>query len=104
MSINLVRAPLVIGAVIAGPLLFLALAALITSNSRWDDHLINAMGVLLAALVVSVTLRLTINAFRPRPGAGTGTKVINILLFVALVLFVGVAAMVAWFLSDMSFL
>ena len=104
MSSNLVRAPLIIGAVIAGPLLFLALVALITSNSRWDDHLINAIGVLLAALVVSVTLRLTINAFRPRPDAGRGTKAINILLFVALVLFAGAAALVAWSLSNMRFL
>ena len=104
MSINLVRAPLVIGAVIAGPLLFLALVALITSNSRWDDHLINAFGVLLTAVVVSVTLRLTINAFRPPPGAGRGTKVINILLFVALLLFIGIAVMIAVFINNMSFL
>ena len=104
MGISLIWAPLIIGVVISGVLLMFALMALVTSNSRWDDHLINAIGVFLAALFVSVTLRLTINAFRPRPGASKGTRVISILLLVTLVLFIGLAAMVAWVLSDVRFL
>ena len=104
MGISLVWAPLIIGVVISGVLLMLALMALVTSNSRWDDHLINAVGVFLAALIVSLTLRLTVNVFRPKPGASTQWRVINILLFVALVFFIGLAAMVAWMLSDVSFL
>ena len=101
---RIVRAVMVTGTVIAGVLLMLSLFALVTSNSRWDDHLINAIGVFAGAVLVSVTLRLVIDVFRPRPGVSTRRKVINILLFVALVFLVGMAATVLWLLRDMSFL
>lgn len=104
MGISLVWAPLIIGTVISGVLLMLALMALVTSNSRWDDHLINAVGWFLAALIVSLTLRLTVNVFRPKPGVSRQWRVIHVLLFAALVLFIGLAAWVTWLLSNMSFL
>lgn len=66
MTINLLRAPLILGAVISGGLVLFAIAALVTSSPRWDDHLLNAIGVFIAGVFVSLTLGLTIVAFRVR--------------------------------------
>ena len=104
MIVNLVRTPIVIGAVISGALVLLAVAALVTSSPRWDDHLINAIGVFIAGLFVSLTLALTIAAFRQQPGVSRRRRVINILLFVALAICLVIAGVVAWFINNMSFL
>jgi chromate transport protein ChrA len=104
MSSNLVRVPLVIGAVISGVLLMLSLVALITSNPRWDDHLINAVGVFAGAVCVSVVLRIAANAFRPQPGTSKRKRLVYIIWFVALVLFIVIAVQIALFIDNMSFL
>jgi hypothetical protein len=94
----------VIGSLIAGALVQLALVALLTTSPRWDDHLINATSVLGGALLVSVVLWFATAAFRPRPGAARRATFISIMWIVALVLLIGVVISVAVFINNMSFL
>lgn len=74
MKLNLVRAPIVVGSLMAGALVLIALVEAFRSSPRWDDHLLNAIGVLGAAVFVSFTLRLVTAAFRPEPGAPRRAK------------------------------
>ena len=104
MKLTLVRAPLVIGSLIAGTLVLVSLLAMLTSNPRWDDHLINAIGVFVGGLFLSFVLWLATAAFRPRPGASKRARFIRIAWFGALVLLIVIVIKVAMFIDDMSFL
>jgi hypothetical protein len=104
MKINVVRAPMVIGSLIAGALVVIALVDMLMSDSRWDDHLLNAIGVLGGALFLSLTLKLTTAAFRPPPDLPRRAKVIRIVWLIAFVLVMCIVISVAIFINSMSFL
>jgi hypothetical protein len=101
---TLVRAPLVIGSSISGALVLLALVEALGSGPRWDDHLLNATGVLGGALLVSLTLWLVTAVFRPDPNVTQRVRRTRIAALIALVLLTLVAISVAVFINDMSFL
>jgi hypothetical protein len=104
MKVDLVRAPIVIGSLIAGALALMAVLALLVSSPRWDDHLLNAVGVLAVAAFLSLTLRLATGAFRRQPGAPRRARLISIAWLVALASLTFIAIQVAMFIDDMSFL
>jgi hypothetical protein len=104
MKIDLVRAPLVIGSVIAGAFVIAALLALTTSSSRWDDHLINAAGIFAGALALTIVLRLGVGVVRPQPGASTRRRFIKALWLLALLLLGAIGVAIALFIDSMSFL
>jgi hypothetical protein len=102
--VSLVRAPAVIGSVIAGALVLWALLQAVTSNSRWDDSLLNAAGVFAGGLFVSLTLRLVTAVFRPKTGQSARARIVNLVWLVVFVLLVAVVVTLATFINDMSFL
>ena len=97
-------APATLGALIAAPLILLALVEAVLSRSRWDDHLIHAFGVLGAALFVSVFLWLATGAFWPLPGLSRSARLLRIGGFLALVLLIAAFIAVCVALSKMRFL
>lgn len=103
MKVDLVRAPIVLGALVAGTLVLISALEMLTSNPRWDDHLLDAAGVLVGGLFLSFTLWLGTAAFRPRPGAPKRVRFIGIAGLVALVLLILIAVWVAMWIDDMSF-
>jgi ABC-type Fe3+-siderophore transport system permease subunit len=94
MTKNVFRAPLVIGAVVAGIFLLLAFVALLTSNPRWDDHLINAAGAFAVGAIATVVLTLGASAFRRRP----------VLAIITLALLAFAIYQIVMFFDNMSFL
>lgn len=104
MKMNLVRAPIVVGSLIAGTLVLFALVEAFRSSPRWDDHLLNAIGVLGGAVFISVTLRLASAVFRPEPGVPRRTKLNRIMWLIAFGLLIVIAISVAVFINDISFL
>jgi hypothetical protein len=82
----------------------LALVALLTGNPRWDDHLINAIGVFAAGMFISFAFRIAVNAFRPQPGASARAMVLNVFLRIALAAMGFIAIGIATFIDNMSFL
>jgi hypothetical protein len=104
MKVDLVRAPIVVGTLVAGALLAIAAFEALASSPRWDDHLINAIGVFAAGLVISFTLRLATGALRPEPGVSRRARLVRMAWLLALALLIFVAIQVAMFIDDMSFL
>jgi hypothetical protein len=78
MKNSLVWMPFQLGSLFGAILLGLSLIALVRSNSRWDDHLINAVGVFAAGLFVSFTAWLVVTAVRPQPGVSRQTRILSI--------------------------
>jgi hypothetical protein len=104
MKFTLIRAPVLIASLISGALILVSLLAVLTSSPRWDDHLINAIGVLIVGVFASLTLRLTTAAFRPQPGVSKRARFISIVWLIALVLLIVIAFTIAMFINSMSFL
>ena len=103
-GMSLVQAPIAFGSLIAGVLVLIALVEMVVSNPRWDDHLLNALGVLGVALFVGLTLHIAIAAFRPQPGTPRRARLIRIMWLVALVVLMVIVISVAIFINNMSFL
>jgi hypothetical protein len=104
MKLTLVRAPIVVGSLISGAFVLFAVLEILLASPRWDDHLINAVGVFAAGLFISFTLRLATAAFRPQPDAPKRAKLIQLVGLIAFVSLIVVAIKVAMFIDGMSFL
>jgi len=104
MKLTLVQAPIAIASLIAGTLVFVAVLALFTSSPRWDDHLINAVGVFVGGLFVSLVLWLATAAFRPQLGVPKRARLIRIVWLIALVLVIVLVIGVTIFINNFSFL
>ena len=104
MKIDIVRAPIAIGSLISGGLVLAAVLAVVTSSPRWDDHLINAVGVFSVGLFASLTLWLVTAALRPQPGAPRRTRFIRIAWLAVLAVSIFAAIKVALFIDGMRFL
>jgi hypothetical protein len=104
MKVRVVRAPLVIGTVVAGAMVVLAVLDLIRSSSRWDDRLIVAAGVFASGLALSFVLRLAAGALRPPGGASRRARFVRVAWLIAIAALLFAAVQIALFIDDISFL
>jgi hypothetical protein len=104
MKINLIRTPIVVGSLISGTLVIISLIEAFISNPRWDDHLLNAIGIFIGALFISFTLWLVTTVFRPQPNASQRSKFASIGWLLLFVLLIFVVFKIAMFIDNMSFL
>lgn len=102
MKLDVVRTPLLVGSVVGGVLILLALLAILTGSTRWDDHLINAAGVFAGCALISLVFHLVIGAFRPPADATKRARIVKFVLLLALMTVGLLVFLIAWALANMS--
>jgi hypothetical protein len=104
MKLNPARASIVVGSLISGVLVLVSLVELLVSSPRWDDHLLNAIGVFFGALFIGFTLRLVTTVLRRRPDVSKRSRLASVVWLFLLMLFVLLIVRIAMFIDTMSFL